>query len=62
MECDAGAPSNRKRQLYFVEPNFPGRSSASSRTVLRSANPGAARDGYSSRPVVVPVTYTPDRE
>ena len=45
MECNAGAPSNRKRQLYFVEPNFPGRSSASSRTVLRSANSRSARGG-----------------
>lgn len=61
MECNAGAPSNRKRQLYSVEPNFPVRTSAGSRSVLRSANSGAARDGYSSRPVVVPVTYTPER-
>jgi len=43
MECNAGAPSNRERQLYFVEPNFPGPSSASSRTVLRSANSRSAR-------------------
>jgi hypothetical protein len=35
MECNAGAPSNRKRQLYFVEPNFPVRTSAGSRSVLR---------------------------
>jgi hypothetical protein len=62
MECNAGAPSDRKRQLYFVEPNFPGRSSAGSRSVLRSANSRSARGGYSSRPVVVPVTYTPERK
>ena len=62
MECNAGAPSNRKRQLYFVEPNFPLPTSASSRTVLRSVPSRSVLDRYRSRPVLVPFTYTPERK
>jgi len=56
-KCNAGAPSNDKRQLYFA-----GRTTAISISDFRSASSRSAFERENSRPLAFPVTHAEERK